>query len=146
MNKLKATFLRQYRKKSTIPGQPGRMVFVYAVSGSPEAVQAYEAAQGDNLIHDDVTKAPLMFTINPGPARVNDVIQTGGINGSPVQFRIDTSELDRTAAIVAQYGGNLGQALAEQAAKSLNLNFGGSTTSAVAEPQGSLTEEAGEKK
>lgn len=141
MNKLKATWLRQYRKAS-VNGQPGRLVFVYAITGPEEEVKAYEAAQGDNLIHDDVTGAPLMFTVNPGPAKVNNLIITRA-----GQYRIDTSELDRTAALVAQYGGNFGQAMAMQAVASLNLNFGGSTTSAApVATDGGLTAEAGEKK
>lgn len=128
MNKLKATFVRQYRKAGT-----GRMVFVYAITGPEAEVKAYETAQGDNLINDETTGAPLMFTINPGPAKVNSVIITRA-----GQYRIDTSELDRTAALVAQYGGNFGQALAEQAVKALNLNFGSTATVATEVPAGDL--------
>lgn len=145
---MKATFVRQYRKASTTPGIPGRMVFVYAISGTPKEVKDYSEAQGDRLINDDVTGAPLMFTINPGPAAVNNVIATGGINGRPVQFRIDTSELDRTAALVSSYGGNFGQAMAEQAVKSLNLNFSGTVTNRIPDPvvggDGGLGTEAGQ--
>lgn len=122
-NNLKATFVRQYRKAGT-----GRMVFVYAITGPADEVKAYETAQGDNLINDEDTGAPLMFTINPTPAKVNSVIITRA-----GQYRIDTSELDRAKALVEQYGGNFGDALATKLLAGINLNFSGSVTS-VAEP------------
>ena len=145
MNKLKATFRRQYRKASPAPGVPGKLVFVYAISGPKAEVEAYEKAQGSFLINDDDDGAPLMFTVNAAPQAVNNVIITR--NG---QYRIDTSELDRQAALVSQLGGNLGQAIANNIAAS--MNFGASRSGSTAgtdEGEGtetSLTAPEGEAK
>lgn len=128
---MKATYVRKYRKPSPAPGVPGRWVFVYRVSGTPEEVKAYEDAQGDNLVSEDGTGAPLMFSITLGHKPVMPVIQTGGFNGSPIQFRIDTSELDNVAQLTAQYGDNpiFAQVIANKALSGLNLNFTNSTQS-----------------
>ena len=78
---LQGKFAGQYRKAGT-----QRMVFKYTVIGTPDEVKAYEEAQGDNLIHDDNGR-PLLFTITPGVGNTVGIIQTGGFNGSPIQYR-----------------------------------------------------------
>lgn len=105
---MKAVQLRSYRKAGT-----GNPVFVYGVTGNPTELEAYKEAQGSNFREDDKTGQALWFTTR-FVGKSADLIITS--KGSVVA---DTSAFDQAASIAAQYGGNLGQELAKQAA--LNL-------------------------
>ena len=99
--------VRSYRSKN------GNATFVYAVSGTETQLEAYAEAQGEYLRVDDETGEPLWFTTRCiGPAG-KLIITT---NGNVVA---DTSAFDQAASLAEQYGGNFGQALANQAAQSI---------------------------
>jgi hypothetical protein len=106
MNKLKAKFLRSYVKN-------GKDVFVYAVTGTPEAIEAYKADQGDNLRMTSgeagyADGTPLFFTPRASIDNTVDLIKTQAGRWIP-----DNSEIRRVANVVAQFGGNFGQAYAQ---------------------------------
>ena len=127
--KLNGQSLRQYRNGK------GNLVFVYRVSGTPEALEAYKTAQGANLRHedDDPAKAPLFFTTVPSDVKRIDIIQTrdGG-------WIMDTSELDAAAALTARFGGNFGNVYAQNFLAQRNQGGGASvsnTPAPAAQPQ-----------
>lgn len=96
-----------YRKKST-----QRMVFRYTVHGSKKALDAYEDVQGDYYIFDEDREQPLYFSaraILPGCKLV--------VNEDTEKVYVDDSELQANASIVAQLGGNLGEAYAKAMAE-----------------------------
>jgi len=103
---MKIKFIRSYRSKK------GNVTFVYNVTGSEADIAAYKEAQGEFYREDD-TKKPLWFT-------TRFVGDTGALiittNGNIVP---DMSEYDKAASVASQYGGNFGQALADQAARKI---------------------------
>lgn len=115
---------RSYKSKN------GNVVFVYEVSGSKSELEAYAEAQGEHHVEDTETGKPLWFT-------TRCVGQTGKLlittNGNVVP---DMSEFDQAASLAAQYGGNLGQALANGFAQKLlgtNRQAGNGTTAEKAD-------------
>lgn len=99
---------RSYKSKNT-----GVPVFVYSVSGTATELTAFEQAQGEYYREDTKTGKPLWFTT-----------RCIGDNGKLIitsndKVVADMSEFDKAASIAAQYGGNLGQMLASQAASAL---------------------------
>lgn len=98
---------RSYKSKN------GNRTFVYAVSGKPSDIEAYKEAQGEFYREDDKTNNPLWFTTKcigkNGTLIITD-------NGNVVP---DMSEYDEAASLVEQYGGNLGEMLAREAAQRL---------------------------
>lgn len=117
---MKAKKLRSYRKAGT-----GNVVFVYAVSGTPEQIAAFEKAQGTNLKKDENTGAPLWFTTRYAGETCDLTITSKGV------VIADMSKFDAAASLSAQYGGNLGQELAKTAAASL---IGGNNNTNAEEP------------
>lgn len=111
-----------YRKTGT-----GTMVFRYKVTGSKDELDAYRKAQGDFLREDD-EKNPLWFSVNNIGKSAKLLISSKG------KVFADTSEIDGIAAMVKQYGGNFGQALASEAAARI---FGGKT---VTTPQDNVVD------
>lgn len=105
---MKAKFIRSYRSKN------GNTVFVYAVTGKPEELKKYAEAQEDKLRreNDDENGAPLWFTTRFA-GQVADLI----ITADGKRVIADTSAMDQAASLATQYGGNLGQAIAEEAAR-----------------------------
>lgn len=101
---MRVKLLRSYRSKK------GNPTFVYTVSGSQEELAAYEKAQGTFFRTDSDTGEPLWFTTRCIGQEGKLIITT---NGNIVP---DMSKLDQAASIVAQYGGNLGQSIADAAA------------------------------
>lgn len=92
----------------------GNKVFVYTVHGTESELAAYKAAQGaDNYREDTTTGDPLFFTVRCAGNQADLIVTT---NGKVVP---DMSKFDQAASLAAQYGGNLGQALAERAAADL---------------------------
>lgn len=104
-------FARQYRKKQT-----GKLVFVYTVKGNAAELDAYRDAQGSYLVEDDKSN-PLFFTSRYVGESCPLVANHEGTGFYP-----DTTEMDKQAAMVQQFGGNLGQALAAQIAASVAGN------------------------
>ena len=98
---------RSYKSKN------GNRTFVYTVSGKPSDIEAYREAQGEFYREDDKTNNPLWFTTKcigkTGTLNITD-------NGNIVP---DMSEYDEAASLAEQYGGNLGEMLAREAAQRL---------------------------
>lgn len=126
MKNLNASFVRSYRSKK------GNVTFVYAVSGSEEAVAKYDAIQADNLRKDETTGKSLFFTTRYFGDNAKLLITTND------KVVADMSEFDKASSLASQYGGNLGRELASHAAAKL---MGGSNTPSevaaqVADPSG----------
>jgi hypothetical protein len=119
MSTLQLTFARQYRKKTT-----GKLVFVYNVKGTAAQLDEYRDAQGSFLVEDEKGQ-PLFFT-----SRYVGEVCPLVANHNGDGFYADTTEMDKQAAMVQQFGGNLGQALAAQIAASVAGK--GAATSQVA--------------
>jgi hypothetical protein len=117
---IKITFKSQYRKASTAAGR-GRLTFVYTVAGSPKELQAYADTQGEYLREDDNGK-PLFFSTRYYGATCNMLP-----NADESGFYPDTSELDQLAALADQYGGAVGNAIAEKLASKLSARGAKST-------------------
>lgn len=98
---------RSYKSKN------GNTVFVYAVTGTQDQLEAFATAQGENHRVDEATGTPLWFT-------TRCVGQSGTLiitsNGKVVP---DMSAFDQAASLAAQYGGNFGDQLARMAAEKL---------------------------
>jgi len=122
MSTLQLTFARQYRKKTT-----GKLVFVYNVKGTAAQLDEYRDAQGSFLVEDEKGQ-PLFFT-----SRYVGEACPLVANHEGTGFYADTTTMDKQAAMVEQYGGNLGQALAAQIASSVaGKSIGGVVSSNTA--------------
>ena len=97
----------QYRNKK------GTLVFRYAVSGSKAALEAYEDSQGEYYTVDDKSGEPLFFTPRFAGKKATLVVTDEG------RAYVDMSELEQQASLISQFGGNLGQAMADAFARSL---------------------------
>lgn len=117
---MKIKALRSYTSKN------GNKVFVYAVSGTPEQLAKFKAAQGDNY-REAEDKTPLWFTTRSVGASGELIITT---NGKVVP---DMSAFDNAASLAKQYGGNLGTELAKAAVAQL-LGNGASASVAASVP------------
>lgn len=111
---MKVTMQRSYKSKN------GNRTFVYTVTGSNAEMEAYKEAQGEYYREDEKTNQALWFTTKcigkTGTLLITD-------NGNIVP---DMSEFDEAASLAQQYGGNLGEMLAREAAQRL---LGGRTLS-----------------
>jgi hypothetical protein len=103
---MKVRLVRSYKSKN------GNVVFVYAVTGTPEQLEQFRAAQGDNFREDDNGNA-LWFTTRCIGNTGSLIITTKG-NIVP-----DMSAFDQANSLAKQYGGNFGQELARMAAEQL---------------------------
>lgn len=102
------TFSRNYVKKET-----GNDVFVYIVTGTPEEMESFKAAQGSNYRVDQKTGDILWFNSRY-------VGETGKLLiTSNNKVVADTSAFAKAKSLSAQYGGNFGQELARAAAANL---------------------------
>jgi hypothetical protein len=109
---LKATFISSYIKRNVETGVATE-VFRYKVTGSPEALAAYEAAKGKNHRVDNETGAVLWFTTNfVGDEASLVITSTGNVIADMTEFR-------KAASLIKQFGGNLGDALARESAAKL---------------------------
>lgn len=103
---MKIKFERSYRSKN------GNTTFVYKVNANATDLASFKEAQGQ-YYREDTDGAPLWFT-------TRCIGQTGTLiitsNGNIVP---DMSAFDQASSIAEQYGGNFGQALAQQAAQSI---------------------------
>lgn len=130
---LKINYLRSY-KKAAKSGNGVTTVFVYKVSGNAEQLAAYKKAQGDNFVEDE-TNGILWFTTR-GCGQTGSLIIT-----SAGKVVADMSQFDMQASLAQQFGGSLGQALANNAAQSLNIGQAQSTpvqTAQDPEPKANL--------
>ena len=109
---------RSYKSKN------GNRTFVYTVSGKPSDIEAYREAQGEFYREDDKTNNPLWFTTKC-IGKTGTLIITDNGNIVP-----DMSEYDEAASLAEQYGGNLGEMLAREAAQRLLGGRRSSSTSA----------------
>ena len=122
---MKIKLMRSYKSKK------GNTVFVYGVSGSPEQLEAFKKAQGEN--HREAEDGtPLWFTTRCVGQNGTLIITT---NGKVVP---DMSAFDQAASIAAQYGGNFGQELAKAAAANLLGNSGSTVASTPKVEAGSI--------
>jgi hypothetical protein len=107
---LKLKFSRVYKNAQS------KQVFVYFVSGSEEALEAYIDYQGDMLRYEDndESKRPLFFTTkyaNDNAVLSESTSENGG-------WYIDRTEEDKLMSMLDQYGDSpLGRALAAELAK-----------------------------
>ena len=112
---MKVTMQRSYKSKN------GNRTFVYTVTGSNAEMEAYREEQGEYYREDEKTNQALWFTTKcigkTGTLLITD-------NGNVVP---DMSEFDEAASLAQQYGGNLGEMLAREAAQRL---LGGRTLGA----------------
>jgi len=90
----------------------GNKVFVYTVTGTPEELAKFKAAQGENYRETEAGVA-LWFTTRSVGNSGKLIITT---NGKVVP---DMSAFDQAASLAKQYGGNLGEELAKAAAAQL---------------------------
>lgn len=96
---LKAQFKSNYKKRTTINGQPTVItVFVYNVTGNEEDLKDYETAQGTNFKMDDETGKPLFFTTN----YVSDNVELTITENNRVV--VDDSEFAKIQSMVNNYG------------------------------------------
>ncbi len=108
---MKVNYQRSYKKTSTKTHSVITM-FVYGVSGTPEELESFKTAQGEFYREDDDQK-PIWFS-SKFVGKQSKLLVTS--NGKIVA---DTSEFDQAASLVSQYGGNLGNAMANAFASQL---------------------------
>lgn len=101
----------------------GNRTFTYSVTGSNSELEAYKEAQGEYYTEDKKTQEVLWFTTRC-IGKIGTLIITDKGNIVP-----DMSEFDEAASLAQQYGGNLGEMLAREAAQRL---LGGRRSSAPA--------------
>lgn len=124
MKGLNGTFQRSYKKRDKNNNLVD--VFVYSVTGSKDAIEAYEKAQGEFLRTDETTGKHLFFSTRYVGESAKLIITEKG-NVVP-----DMSEFAKAHSLASQFGGNLGQELARNAAAQLMGSASGATT--VAQP------------
>lgn len=116
---MKATYLRQHTSKATnVP------VFVYSVEGSAEDLVKLREAQGANHRTDKDTGVDLWFTTRYAGEEAKLIITSNN------KVIADMSEFKKLDSLAKQFGGNLGEQLAKQAASILFK-----TQSAPAQPK-----------
>lgn len=107
MTKLTIQSRGQYRNKK------GNLVFRYAVKGKEADLEKYRDAQGEFLVEDSTTGDPLYFSSRFVGKSCDLIVTDEG------KIYADMSELEQQASLVAQFGGNLGQAMADEMARKL---------------------------
>ena len=116
---MKVTMQRSYKSKN------GNRTFVYTVTGSNADMEAYKEAQGEYYREDEKTQQALWFTTKC-IGKTGTLIITDNGNIVP-----DMSEYDEAASLAEQYGGNLGEMLAREAAQRLLGGRRSSSTSSA---------------
>ncbi len=97
---LKVSLKRSYRSAN------GNTVFVYSVSGKPDAIEAYKQASGD-FYREEENGTPLWFTTRCIGNSGSLVITSKG------KIVPDMSAFEQAASLAKQYGGNFGAELAK---------------------------------
>jgi len=103
---MKIKLIRSYKSKQ------GNTVFVYAVSGTKEQLEAFKTASGD-FFREDEKGNPLWFTTRCIGQSGSLIITAKG------KIVPDMSAFEQAASLAKQYGGNLGNELAKVAAATL---------------------------
>ena len=116
---MKIKFLRSYRSKN------GNTTFVYVVNGTQAQLTEFKEIQGDYFRESDDGKALWFTTRYCG--EIASLVLTGGDNP---RYIPDMSAFEKAASLSKQFGGDLGQELAKQAAAEL-LSTNPTTQSAV---------------
>jgi hypothetical protein len=118
--------------KSSYKKEGGKTIFVYRVTGSPENIARYKELQGGNLVEETPGK-PLYFTQFALGAE-------GQLILGETRIIPDRSHLDMAQSLAAQYGGNLGETIAQQMLKGLITPSSGDAqrveNERVADPEG----------
>lgn len=105
---MKATYQRQHTSQGTnVP------VFVYSVAGSPEELSKLREVQGNYHRTDKVTGVDLWFTTRYAGEEVPLIITQNN------KVIADMSEFKKLDSLSKQFGGNLGEQIAKQAAAML---------------------------
>ena len=104
---LKINYVRVYTSRK------GNKTFVYAVSGDQNMLDKFKQLQGEYYREDEKTGTPLWFTTNAVGKSGTLIITTNN------KVIADMSEFDMINSMARQYGGNLGQSMADQAAANL---------------------------
>ena len=102
---MKATYQRQHTSKNT-----NVQVFVYSVTGSPEELTKLREAQGVNHRTDKDSGADLWFTTRYAGDEAKLIITANN------KVIADMSEFKKLDSLSKQFGGNLGEQIAKQAA------------------------------
>ena len=129
MKGLNGTFQRSYKKRDKNNNLVD--VFVYTVTGTNEAIEAYKTAQGEYLRTDDGLGGSgkhLFFSTRYVGDNTKLIITEKG-NVVP-----DMSEFAKAASLASQFGGNLGQELARNAAAQLMGSSTANSTVAQSAP------------
>jgi len=105
---MRATFLQEYRSKAT-----KNLVYLYEVTGTAAELAAYEEAQGVHFRTSKETGKPLFYHWEFAGNSPNLLISKSG------KVFPDMSEFNKMASLAKQFGGNLGQELAKEAARML---------------------------
>lgn len=100
---MKIKFLRQYPSRSG----NGSITFVYAVEGEKEKLEAYKKSKGEHYREQTkdeagVTKGTPLFFTTRFVGNAANLVETSKNEWVP-----NTSEADRFASLVHQYGGNV---------------------------------------
>lgn len=125
MSRLKVEFQRDYTS------QKGNPTFVYVVRGSKEDLEKYKQLQGEFFRKDETVGSPtfgeaLWFTTRAIGNRGELIITTNN------KIVPDLSKFRMMESMAKQFGGNLGQAMAQQAAAELFSTMGnGRTASSI---------------
>lgn len=90
---MNSKLVNQYRKRET-----GKLVFVYAISGTVEELAAYKASKGDFYREDAKTKEPLLFS-NRFVGQECPITKT-----EKGEFYHNTTEMDQLASLTDQFG------------------------------------------
>lgn len=105
---LTITFLGDYISKA------GNVTFRYSVDGKPEALAVFADVQGDYLREDESTGKYLWFT-----SRYCGDSATLIVNSDTGKIYPDMSEFRKQASLAKQFGGNLGDQIAQTAVSKL---------------------------
>lgn len=119
--KLTATYRDNYPKVKkdtngeTVRDEQGKAivytVFVYTLTGDPEALADYRASQGDYYRTNEAGE-PLFFATQIAPTDVCGMRKNlGGDNAG--KWGLDTAQFRKDKAVVESAGGNLGNAIAQ---------------------------------
>jgi hypothetical protein len=103
---MNVSLMRTYRSKK------GNVTFVYGVSGSAEDIAKFKEIQGEYYREDDNGKT-LWFTTRCIGQSGSLIITTNN------KIVPDMSKFDQAASLAKQFGGDLGQSLANAAAAQL---------------------------
>ena len=118
-------FARSYRAKT------GTVMYVYLVTSiSPSQLELIKIAQGDYYWEDETTHQPVWQTSRYIGERGTLILTAKG------KLIADMSAFDKAASLASQYGGNLGQAIADRSMDTLLSNvFRSNNTVDVTPPE-----------